>query len=118
MQFGGTRWPVIAALPSDIAPFGYLPDIVLRTSRSTSCTKVERVVFNALFGSLGRTCWPERVDRPHICVFGRGLNASSCGQDIHLVASSAADRNYLENGYARIFGELPLQFSNDAPALI
>ena len=27
-------------------------------------------------------------------------------------------RNYLENGYARIFGELPLQFSNEAPALI
>ncbi len=25
---------------------------------------------------------------------------------------------YLENGYARIFGELPLQFSNEAPALI
>ena len=27
-------------------------------------------------------------------------------------------RSYLENGYARIFGELPLEFSNDAPALI
>ena len=27
-------------------------------------------------------------------------------------------RRYLENGYARIFGELPLQFSNEAPALI
>jgi hypothetical protein len=25
---------------------------------------------------------------------------------------------YLENGYARIFEELPLEFSNDAPALI
>ena len=27
-------------------------------------------------------------------------------------------RRYLEYGYARILGELPLQFSNDAPALI
>jgi hypothetical protein len=27
-------------------------------------------------------------------------------------------RRYLENGYARIFGELPLQFSNEAPAVI
>ena len=35
----------------------------------------------------------------------------------HLDAAACV-RNYLENGYARIFGELPLQFSNDAPALI
>jgi hypothetical protein len=27
-------------------------------------------------------------------------------------------RRYLENRYARIFGELPLAFSNDAPAVI
>jgi hypothetical protein len=27
-------------------------------------------------------------------------------------------RRYLENRYARIFGELPFQFSNEAPALI
>ena len=27
-------------------------------------------------------------------------------------------RRYLENRYARIFGELPLEFSNDAPAVI
>jgi hypothetical protein len=27
-------------------------------------------------------------------------------------------RTYLENGYARIFGEVPLEFSNEAPAVI
>jgi hypothetical protein len=27
-------------------------------------------------------------------------------------------RTYLENGYARNFGEVPLEFSNEAPAVI
>jgi hypothetical protein len=37
---------------------------------------------------------------------------------MHFVAASRAGRTYLENGYARIFVELPLEFSNEAPALI
>ena len=37
---------------------------------------------------------------------------------IHLLAAFAVGRLYLEKEEARIFGELPLQFSNDAPAVI
>jgi hypothetical protein len=37
---------------------------------------------------------------------------------IHLSLLSALYHAYLEKEEARIFGELPLEFSNDAPALI
>src|SRR5712691_4560590 len=37
---------------------------------------------------------------------------------IHLFAALGPLHAYLEKEEARIFGELPLQFSNDAPALI
>ena len=39
---------------------------------------------------------------------------------IHLFAPPVCTppQPYLENGYARIFGELPFQFSNEAPAVI
>jgi len=37
---------------------------------------------------------------------------------IHLFAFLGPLHAYLEKEEARIFGELPLQFSNDAPALI
>jgi hypothetical protein len=101
--------------------------------------KVERVVLNALL--------QREFTRPDFCAFGesnpivlgtrRSTFASICDtfadacflapsanqipsswdKTIHLVAASRAGR-YLENGYARIFAELPLQFSNEAPALI
>ena len=37
---------------------------------------------------------------------------------IQLFAALDPLHAYLEKGYARIFGELPLQFSNAAPAVI
>jgi hypothetical protein len=37
---------------------------------------------------------------------------------IHIFAALGSLHAYLEKGKARIFGELPLQFSNEAPALI